>query len=747
MPKSPVRRTLPFVLAELLAVATLAFAAGPNVAIAQPGWKIQVALYDNPDCDRLAVGDATLLPGDVLVVSATAWPRRDVKRYEWIEEGDALNLQLISRDRGLSWQVHDGPPLPQKSFQLKDGSLLRIEWKGYEQHPVSEQTKYEQAGYFIYPIPEKKMFAVCSGFQTHVSADGGKSWRTQDIALPHRAELAGYGMATAKMIRDGTLLMPVFGIASRRHKVRSASVLRSTDSGRHWELIDVASDTSPAAVAETDIPTGRWEKPPPGVRAFDEAQVVEANRPGRVIAVVEEQFTKQLYSSISEDSGRTWSPPKPTGMVGVTPLMLRLRSGAIACAYTNRYAGSLNDRGMRVCYSHDDGRTWDTEHLAILKDDNARPDGQCLWNLVQFSDETLFASGWAAKRGCGTGPEVSYAVGFRFTEDFRTPPRVVKPPTATALPANDKREDPLKGRPGPWKAEVALYNHPNAGSACTDDAVLLDDDTLIVPVVVTWRSDFMGYDWYQVGDSLRLNLISRDRGISWQPYPGPIPKTGFRTKDGSLVRVNWLGYQQHPIQEQAQWEKKGYWLYMIPEKKSFATTGAFQLEVSRDDGQTWQSRDIALPHRAFLAGYGMHSAKMLSDGTILMPVFGYLTRRHKTYACSVVRSADGGQTWQLITLAQDQSPDAVAESDLPSGTLWAKFRGVKGFDETSLIETRKPGRVLAVIEESLTKSLYACVSEDSGQTWTEPKPTGMVGTTPLLLRLQSGAIACAYTNR
>jgi len=37
----------------------------------------------------------------------------------------------------------------------------------------------------------------------------------------------------------------------------------------------------------------------------------------------------------------------------------------------------------------------------------------------------FFAPGWATKRGCGGGDEVSYAAGFRFTEGFLTPLRVV----------------------------------------------------------------------------------------------------------------------------------------------------------------------------------------------------------------------------------------------------------------------------------------------------------------------------------
>ncbi|MBI4557212.1 MAG: exo-alpha-sialidase [Candidatus Hydrogenedentes bacterium] len=710
-------------------------------------WKVQVALFDDPDFDRLSVGDATQFSDDAIWVPTTAWPRSGVERYEWYEEGDAVNLQLVSRDRGLTWAPHQGDPLPERHFVLKDGSFLRVSWTGYQQHPISEQAAYEKAGYFIYLLPGKDVFAIGGGFQTSRSTNGGKTWVAEDIKLPKRADVAGYGMATTKMLSDGTILMPLFGTITRRHRVRCASVIRSQDGGRNWELIDIAVDDSPAALAAEDLPPGLWENAPTGVHAFDEAQLVKGNQPGRVIAIVEEQFTKELYCCISEDSGKNWTAPKPTGMIGVTPLLLRLQSGAIACAYTNRYNGDFLDRGMRVCYSHDDGKTWDINDLVILKNDNARADGQCLWNLVQFSDGTLFASGWGTKRGCGDGHEVGYAVGFRFTETFRRP--LYAEENARGAPAEipAKTEDPFFGVPGPWNARVVLYDNTRAGSVTPGDAVVLEDDTVIMPLNITWRGPFMGYDWYRKDNTLQINVASRDRGISWQVYPNDIPKQGFRLRDGALLRIVWLGYQPHPNEEKEKWEKAGYLLYDIPEKKSFSVTGPFQVEISCDDGKTWEAQDIQLPHRAFLAGYSMHTARQLSDGTVLLPVFGYQTRRHKTYSCSVIRSTDEGQTWQLITLAQDPRPEAVSDTDIPSGTLWAKFPDIQGFDEAAVLETKKPGRVIAVIEESWSKKLYGCISEDSGLTWTAPKLTGMAGINPLLLRLKSGAIACAYTNR
>lgn len=241
-------------------------------------WKFEVVMYDHPQGASVAVSDAQLLDDDTLVVPIDVYWKNTFVGYDWYSPPSALRLQLISQDRGLSWSVYKGQPLPEKNFRMKDGSQIRIKWLGYQQHPIKEKAQWETRGYWLYLVPEKNLFS-------------------------------------------------------------------------------------------------------------------------------------------------SWSSPTKTGMRGNTPLLLRLKSGALACAYTLR----AQNGGMRVCYSKNDGETWDAEHPTVLKDNNARSDGQCLWNFVQFSDGTLFASGWGTKRGCGGGDEISYAVGFRFTENFVTPLRVGQP--------------------------------------------------------------------------------------------------------------------------------------------------------------------------------------------------------------------------------------------------------------------------------------------------------------------------------
>jgi hypothetical protein len=120
------RTLIPAVIcaALLIASAWAVASAALDARSANGPWKVEITLYDNPDAARMYVADAMLLAHDVLVIPVTWWPRSDVPRYEWYEEGDAVSFNVISRDRGLSWRLYDGPPLPERAFKLKDGSLL-----------------------------------------------------------------------------------------------------------------------------------------------------------------------------------------------------------------------------------------------------------------------------------------------------------------------------------------------------------------------------------------------------------------------------------------------------------------------------------------------------------------------------------------------------------------------------------------------------------------------------------------------
>lgn len=69
-----------------------------------------------------------------------------------------------------------------------------------------------------------------------------------------------------------------------------------------------------------------------------------------------------LFQTESLDGGQSWSAAKPVGVSGSPPHLIRHSSGAMICVY-----GYRNEPyGQRAMISHDDGVTWDADH--ILRD-------------------------------------------------------------------------------------------------------------------------------------------------------------------------------------------------------------------------------------------------------------------------------------------------------------------------------------------------------------------------------------------
>ena len=80
---------------------------------------------------------------------------------------------------------------------------------------------------------------------------------------------------------------------------------------------------------------------------------------------VEGEGGTRIYQAHSWDRGETWEVPRDTGIQGVPPHVLKLRDGRVLCTYGRR----IKPYGIRVCWSYDDGLTWDTEREIVLRDD------------------------------------------------------------------------------------------------------------------------------------------------------------------------------------------------------------------------------------------------------------------------------------------------------------------------------------------------------------------------------------------
>jgi len=177
------------------------------------------------------------------------------------------------------------------------------------------------------------------GYWTRRSQDGGRTW---DTPVRTRGSAPHGGIELA----DGRLLY-----VGRRnpHHDTELTVEESRDDGRSWQ------QTASIDAGEGD-----------NINLFHEPHVVEA-ADGKLVALfryhspnpetgrqdVSRSFLRQADSV---DGGKTWTPTRPTAMLGYPPHTIRMRDGTLVCVYGRRVA----PYGEYACVSRDNGATWDT---------------------------------------------------------------------------------------------------------------------------------------------------------------------------------------------------------------------------------------------------------------------------------------------------------------------------------------------------------------------------------------------------
>ena len=149
--------------------------------------------------------------------------------------------------------------------------------------------------------------------------------------------------------------------------------------------------------------------------------------------------------------------------------------------------------------------------------------------------------------------------------------------------------------------------------------------------------------------------------------------------------------------------------------------GATYVHLSPDGGRTWP--EGALPDvQPFAGGYGMRGGVVLGDGTVLLP----LCDAPRYAPVFVPRSDDSGHTWS--------APVTAAAVD---GRL---------FEEPAPL-LLPSGRVLLLLRENRSRSLWSTRSDDGGLSWSPPEPTGIGGYPAHLCPLPDGRILCTYAVR
>jgi len=129
-----------------------------------------------------------------------------------------------------------------------------------------------------------------------------------------------------------------------------------------------------------------------------------------------------------------------------------------------------------------------------------------------------------------------------------------------------------------------------------------------------------------------------------------------------------------------------------------------------------------MPH---LALYG--DPLVTRGGIIIQPMWGRfdLKREPKYVSSLVLRSEDNGARWELRTIARAVDFD---------------------FNETSITEAPN-GDLVALIRTTGQRELWTAVSTDAGGTWSSPRTSGLLGSTPFLVTTKDGSIVAVYMRR
>lgn len=228
-------------------------------------------------------------------------------------------------------------------------------------------------------------------------------------------------------------------------------------------------------------------------------------------------------------------------------------------------------------------------------------------------------------------------------------------------------------------------------------------------------------------------LVSRDGGISWSDYTENTSAwtDAPRLRNGTRLEVGSYGWENHPDtpEERRRLTEANLYIFDAPQGNAPGTLSVIHRlwqRRSTDAGLTWSERSEIhlaqpMPH---LAAYGR--SIVLRNGTYLAPLWGRfdLKDEPKYVSALVARSTDSGRTWQMARIARSETQD---------------------FCEHEIAQAPN-GDVVSVIRTTAQRELWQATSHDGGRTWTDLHFSGMVGSTPALVRVKS-TLVCLYARR
>ena len=235
-----------------------------------------------------------------------------------VESLDYATHLSRSLDGGRSWSAperlfHESSPrLSTHSVRIgrmRDGTLVGFGGRYYRDDPEEGLVNRENLGYVPMDLIQL------------TSADGGRTWHGPEVILPPLVGPSFEICHRAIELTDGRWLAPTStwrGWRGEAPEGMKAIALVSHDRGRSWpEFLTVCDQFALGVIS--------WEQ---GLTQLAD---------GRLLAAVW-SFDERSGQSLStrfvlSHDGRTFSPPRETGLIGETAKLITLADGRVLCVY------------------------------------------------------------------------------------------------------------------------------------------------------------------------------------------------------------------------------------------------------------------------------------------------------------------------------------------------------------------------------------------------------------------------------